>query len=51
MSTQISSISTQAARSAELIFTGPEALHARITRPVEQAAFRSSSTVEGRQTP
>ncbi|WP_411733683.1 hypothetical protein [Paeniglutamicibacter sp.] len=51
MSTQIASISTQAARSAELIFTGPEALHARTTRPAEQATFRSSNTVEGRQTP
>ncbi|MFL4472951.1 hypothetical protein ACIPVK_03010 [Paeniglutamicibacter sp. MACA_103] len=48
MSTQISSISTQAARSAELIFTGPETLHARTTRPTEQATFRSSNTVEGR---
>ncbi|MBP2372617.1 MULTISPECIES: hypothetical protein [Micrococcaceae] len=48
MSTQISSITTQAARSAELIFAGPEALHARTTRPAEQAAFRTSNKVEGR---
>ncbi|MCV9995797.1 hypothetical protein OIU93_16035 [Paeniglutamicibacter sp. ZC-3] len=48
MSTQISSISTQVARSAELIFTGPEALRARNSRPTEQATFRSSNTVEGR---
>jgi hypothetical protein len=48
MSTPISSIPAQAARSAELIFTGPETLHARTTRPTEQATFRSSYTVEGR---
>lgn len=48
MSTQISPISPQVARSAELIYTGPEALHARTTRSTEQATFRSPNTVEGR---
>ncbi len=48
MSTPITSITTQAARSAELIFAGPEALHARAARPAEQATFRTAKKVEGR---
>ena len=48
MSNQIASISAQAARSAELIFTGPDALHARSSRPAEQVTFRTSNQAEGR---
>ena len=48
MSVQISSITTQAVRSAELIFAGPDTLHARTTRSAEQAAFRTSNQAEWR---
>lgn len=48
MSSPIPSITTRAVRSAELIFAGPEALHARTTRTVEQATFHTSNQVEGR---
>ncbi|MHA7244367.1 hypothetical protein ACX80R_14385 [Paeniglutamicibacter antarcticus] len=48
MSTPIPSIATMATRSAELIFAGPEVLHARTTRPAEHATFRTSNRDEGR---
>ncbi|MBP2388228.1 hypothetical protein [Paeniglutamicibacter kerguelensis] len=51
MSTPIASINSPAVRSAEFIFTGPEVLHARTAKAVEQVAFRTSKKVEGRETP
>lgn len=48
MSTPIPSVPTRAVRSAEVIFAGPEVLHARNTSLVEQATFHASNQVEGR---
>ena len=48
MSTSITSITNPTVRSAEFIFTGPESLRARVSKPQEQTSFRSSNMTEGR---